>query len=801
MNISRFSVRPIAVVLIVSVSMVVVAFASAIYRDIALENQRIALAEVLQREADRLLVELDEVTIESAIHLNSDEQFRRALELQNPNALAHFLDNQFKQYLISAGILRLVQIYIYTPEFELFTQSSKGPLASGSALALCDNLVRQAGQRQGAERYQIYSGLCAHLNRPFYSAIVPVGGLKLKGYVQVVVDPLHNFSTIGERLGLPVKLVFNNGIAGYRSADWMPASHQGEVFESAYWLTDKNRLNVLGVFVQKSMAPLIEQTHSARNQLLLIAGAVTTLAVFMMLIFLDKMTIKPLRHFVNQAKRASTEHRPLQAPIDIQANGEINELVEVFNRMHSELATLHDRHEQIAFFDSLTKLPNRALFKDRLEQMILLSERRGDKLAVLLLDLDDFKEINETLGYQAGDEMLKKIGAHLNKTLRASSTLARMGYEGQAPYPRHSGGQDNTSTVARLNGDEFAILLPHVNDAADAASVAMRIAESLVQLEEAGGDVSVPLSATMGIAIYPDHGKDAKTLLGRADIALYAARNEQCDFVVYDVSHEQHSAQQLELKVELRHAIDNDDLTLYFQPKLDCRQQRISSVEALVRWHHPKYGDIDPAQFIKLSEHKGLIGPLTEWVIRHAIGQHKRWLDQGITVEVAINISSRVLYDLSLPNKIEQILSDNGLSPSAICIEISEEATMIDPRKVAEALSLLSSMGVRLAIDDFGTGFSSLGFLKNLPVDEIKIDRSFVTDMASSKDDASIVSATIDLAHNLGLEVVAEGVESGEVLAAVEALGCDFAQGYYLCKPLPAEQLAQWLASSEWQSS
>ncbi len=798
MNISRLSVRPVIVLLIVVLSMVVVTFASIIYRDIALENQRRALAEVVQREADRLLAELDEVTVESAIHLNSDEQFRQALKMGDYTAVERFLDNQFKQYLIAAGILRLVQIYVYSPEFELISQSSKGPLASDRTLALCDRLIDQAGQRQGSERLKIHSGLCAHLNRPFYSAIVPVGGFKLVGYLQVVVDPLHNFSTVEERLGLPVKLTFNNGTSGYRSAVWQSAQ-EGQLFETAYWLTDQDQFNVLGVFVQKNMESFLEQAGMARNQLLLMAALVTAIIAFITLIFLDRMTITPLRRFVDQARRATTSHQPLEAPADLQANREIGELVTLFNRMHSELATLHEQYEQIAFFDPLTRLPNRALFKDRLEQMILLSERRGDRLAVLLLDLDDFKEINESIGHQAGDELLKEIGERLNKTLRASSTLARMGYKRDRHHPQALEREEGFSTVARLGGDEFAVLLPHLNGAADAVSVAMRIVESLAQSVQTER-YDLPVSATMGVAIYPDHGKDAESLLGRADIALYTARAEQRDFVIYDATHEQQRAEQLELKVELRHAIENDQLALYFQPKLDCSSGAISSVEALVRWNHPKHGYIDPARFIRLSEHKGLIAPLTEWVIQRAIQQHQSWADQGITLEVSINISSRVLYDLSLPNKIEQMLKVRSLSASAICIEINEEATMIDPRKVMEALVLLNRMGIRLAIDDFGTGFSSLGFLKNLPVDEIKIDRSFVTDMVQSADDASIVRATIDLAHNLGLKVVAEGVESAEVLSTLKELGCDYAQGFYVGRPLPAGELSDWLASCEWRA-
>ena len=797
MHISRLSVRPFIALLIVILSMSVVAFASSIYRTIALENQHSMLTEVLQREADRLLLELDDVTVESAIHLNSDKQFRQALSAQDYSLVKRFLDSQFKQYLISAGILRLVQIYVYSPGFELLSQSSLGPFASDRTQALCDNLVHRASQRKGTDRFKIHSGLCAHLNRPFYSVIVPVGGFKQRGYIQVVVDPLHNFSTIEARLGLPIKLAFNNGTAGYRSAVWESTEAQPTLFEISYWLTDEDQRNILGVFVQKNMETFLEQTTLARNQLLLAAALTTFIAVFITFVFLDKATISPLRTFVDQAKKARLDHRPLRAPIDIEANSDITELVTMFNQMHSDLATLHDQYEQIAFFDPLTQLPNRRLFKDRLEQMVLLSERRGERLAILLIDLDNFKEINERFGHQTGDRWLQEIADRLNKTLRASSTLARMGHERHIHPLLKSAHDDDRSTVARLGGDEFAILLPHLSGSADAMSVAMRVNEALTQPKECDR-YDIPVSATMGIAIYPEHGNNGESLLNRAELALYAAKSEQSDFFVYDAGHEQHRIEQLELKVELRHAIENGALTLCFQPKLDLKHNRISSVEALVRWHHPRYGDIEPSQFIKLSEHKGLIAPLTEWVIEHAIQQHQVWAQMGVIMEIAINISSRVLYDISLPNKIEQMLTASGLSSSAICLEISEEATMIDPRKLMEALVLLNKMGIRLAIDDFGTGFSSLGLLKHLPLDEIKIDKSFVTEMAHNSDDASIVRATVELAHNLGLSAVAEGVESEEVLEMLHRLGCDFAQGFYVCDPLSPEQFVEWLEASAW---
>jgi EAL domain-containing protein (putative c-di-GMP-specific phosphodiesterase class I) len=306
----------------------------------------------------------------------------------------------------------------------------------------------------------------------------------------------------------------------------------------------------------------------------------------------------------------------------------------------------------------------------------------------------------------------------------------------------------------------------------------------------------IVVAGTLGIAMFPEHGENAESLLRRSDVALYVAKHIQNDFSVYDPAYDSHSVKQLALKAELRTAIEEDQLVLFYQPKLDLEKGCVTSVEALVRWQHPERGMIPPDQFIPLSEQRGLIGPLTEWVIREALRQYTEWQKLGLHLQIAVNLSSRVLYDLSLPNKIEKYLINYQLPPGALSLEITEEATMIDPERAMNILNRLDEMGVSLSIDDFGTGHSSLSYLKRLPVDEIKIDRSFVMEMEESDSDAKIVHATIDLSHNLGLKVVAEGVETVTALKMLKSLNCDYAQGYYLSRPVPAAELCDWLNKS-----
>ena len=793
MKISHFSLRTAIVLLMVALSVTLVLFATYIYQGISLQNQRSELRQTLELEAQRLLRQLDEVTTDVAVHLNSDETFRTAYEARDYPALTDILDNQFDQYVTTAGILDLVQVYVYTSDFELVAQSTRGPSASNVDSVLCRQQLALARQRQGVDRYKTVGSLCAYLHRPFYTAIVPIGGFKLKGYLQVVSDPLHNFSTLEQRMGSAVKLFFDNGELGYRSDDWKAADQGAPAYEASYWLTDRHGRKLLGVSLQKEMARYINQLSSARNTLLLAAALATAIIVLIALLLVERMTLRPLRSLADQARNSLKDRQLLAQPIEVAGRGELQVLAETFNEMKAELAELYQRYDELAHFDPLTRLPNRSLFKDRLEQMILLGERRGERFAVMLLDLDDFKEVNDSLSHDIGDALLKEVAERLSKILRASTTLARVGNEAE-PYFMLTNGDGSYSTVARLGGDEFAILLPHLNGVEDAIRVASRITQAL-QSPVVINSHSISVTASLGLALYPDHGKQGELLLRRADIALCVAKLEQRDIAIYDHHYEQQGAQHLELKAELRKAIETGGLSLHYQPKLDCRSGRIGAVEALVRWRHPVLGEVDPAQVIQLSEYKGFIGSLTEWSIDHALAQNRAWRELGVELQVAINISSRVLYDLSLPEKIEGALKRYELQPEAICIELREEATMVDQKQVLQTLVRLNGMGIRLSIDDFGSGFSSLSFLKTLPVDEIKIDRSFISEMVTSGDDANIVRAAADLAHNLGLEVVAEGVEDGQTLEMVKRIGCDFAQGYYVGGPLAADELLSWVKS------
>ena len=421
-----------------------------------------------------------------------------------------------------------------------------------------------------------------------------------------------------------------------------------------------------------------------------------------------------------------------------------------------------------ALHDSLTDLPNRTLFIDRLEQAMLAAEREEKLLTVLLMDLDHFKEINDTLGHHIGDLLLKKVGPKIHQNLRSIDTVARMG------------------------GDEFLILLPGSNEE-HSMEVARKILVSITEPFLVDGH-TLEVGASIGIAVYPTHADDANSLIRRADVAMYDAKHKKSGCNLYNPKDDQHNPGRLTMMTELRQAIEQNQLCLYYQPKINLKENKCVGVEALVRWNHPEKGQILPDAFIVDAEKSNTIKSLTQWVLTTAIEQSAQWNKEGFCIDLSVNISARDFQDPALLKLIEDKISNSSIEPACLTLELTESAVMTDTKKAFDSLSKLDKMGVKLAIDDFGTGYSSLDYLKRLPVDELKIDRSFVIDMATSKNDEAIVRSTIDLAHNLGLSVVAEGVEDQNSLDLLEKMGCDTMQGYFTCRPLPADEISEYLS-------
>jgi diguanylate cyclase (GGDEF)-like protein/PAS domain S-box-containing protein len=423
--------------------------------------------------------------------------------------------------------------------------------------------------------------------------------------------------------------------------------------------------------------------------------------------------------------------------------------------------------EHRALHDNLTGLPNRALLADRLSQSLRIAQRHGTVAGLLLIDLDRFKEINDTLGHHYGDQLLAQVGPRLAEGLR------------------------KMDTVARLGGDEFAVLLPTVRDVHGATEVAHKLQAALARPFQVEG-VQLDVEASIGVVISGAHGDDASVLMQRADIAMYVAKQRNLGVSTYDREIDSNTPERLALVGDLRRAVHDDELFLHFQPKIDLPSGRLCGAEALLRWQHPERGLIPPDDFIPLAENTGMIGPLTSHVLNLALAQIRVWADQGHPLQVAVNLSARNLLDERFDETVHAFLSRHGVAAELLKLEVTESALMTDPIRAAEVLRRLAAQGITLSIDDFGAGYTSIRQLKDLPISELKVDRSFVTELDSDSSNAVIVRSVIELGHNLGLSIVAEGVETVASLDRLSSYGCDVAQGYFISRPMSADAFEQW---------
>ena len=540
------------------------------------------------------------------------------------------------------------------------------------------------------------------------------------------------------------------------------AAVEGEQWRGQLSPLEQRHQYRLGVVLLRSFDAAIAPYRDL--QYLLLALTLIGVAVFAFLSVLVAQRISgPIRGLSEAAARLGSGD--YDTPISpIASTDEVGDLAAAFELMRQGIRTQTAKAERLAYWDELTGLPNSAQFKGRLESQVGLNA----PFALLMLDLDRFKHVNDVLGHDVGDELL--IGV----SQRLQDLCASRGAE-----------------LARLAGDEFALLVTHANEA-----TAVHIAQAILQDFKRPlhiHDHLVDVGAGIGIVIYPQHGRDVMQLLSRAELAMYAAKQRQSGSMVYDAALDAGSQQSLSLLSELRRAIEGNELRLYLQPKLDFKTGRVMAAEALVRWLHPTRGLVPPMQFIPFAEQTGFISELTRWVIAEAALAVRQAADAGITLKLSVNLSTRDLMGQDLPARIDALLAEQGVEPSSLCLEITESAIMDDPQRALATLEQLSAMGFKLSIDDFGTGYSSLAYLKRLPVDELKIDKSFVMAMERDLDDAKIVRSTIELAHNLGLTVVAEGVETAKAWQLLEKLGCDEGQGYFIGRPMPHADFLGWL--------
>jgi diguanylate cyclase (GGDEF)-like protein len=487
-------------------------------------------------------------------------------------------------------------------------------------------------------------------------------------------------------------------------------------------------------------------------------------------VFLARKVTTPLRSLVSATEKLAKGD--YATPMEhMGRKDEIGGLATAFDQMRVSIGAQQSEIRRLAYWDHLTGLPNRARFREAAREAIeragTPSKKSSDQLSIVVLDLDRFKHVNDALGYTFGDSVLQAVAKRLAVHEKGPNDL-----------------------LARLGGNEFALLLNHT-DSASAYIFAQRVASSFEE-PLTFADQSIDLSAGIGIACWPEHATDADTLLGLAEVAMYAAKSKTTGVQIYQSSLDSSSTQSLSLLTELRHAVEHNELRLYLQPKIELNLSAATAVEALVRWQHPTRGLVPPLEFIPFAEQTGFVRQLTLWIFNEAarVWPELQKVDQAC--QIAVNLSARDLMDPALPGNLQAILKTHNVPASGFCLEITESAIMDDPQRAEATLNRLNECGFKLSIDDFGTGYSSLAYLKRLPVDQLKIDKSFVMAMERVKGDAVIVRSTIDLAHNLSLTVVAEGVENAVVYNLLKKLGCDQAQGYLISKPMPAADYVAW---------
>lgn len=524
--------------------------------------------------------------------------------------------------------------------------------------------------------------------------------------------------------------------------DWPTSAHRSALFDGD--------AEVGHIEIETSLRPTLEITA-----LWALLGSLLALAAFFALRLL------PFRALSRALKELDESHQQLQSEVVAKEHA----------LQRAEETGIALRH--MALHDDLTGLPNRTLFQDRLEYGIKSARRAKQPLAVAILDLDRFKEVNDGLGHAAGDELLRQVGQRLGGAVRG------------------------TDTIARLGGDEFAVIIIGA-DSASAQLVAQKILLTLEAPFQINND-HFTIGASLGIALFPEHAEESMVLLQRADVAMYQSKNNMRGGVaLYDPSLDKDRHGRLQLINDLREALARDELYLDFQPKIDLQQRRVVGAEALARWRHPTKGLIPPDVFIPLAEHAALIAPLTLWVVNAALAQAARWRHQGLALHIAINLSAQTLQDTKLADDICRALRADAELAGNVTLEVTEGTLMVDPLTSSKMLADFRALGAKISVDDFGTGYSSLAYLKKLPLDELKIDLSFVKNMASDHDDMVIVRSIVDLGHNLGLRVVAEGVEDEAAYASLVAMDCNMAQGYFLAKPMNASNFDRWLKNSTW---
>lgn len=761
-----------------------------IHENYAFDNQRSSMMELSRIKSDDILKELSEYERKLGLNLQRDEKFRKAFKQRDQNQLFDSLHNEFYRYFVTTGLINLDKLVLFSKDFKIIAELSGPESLLTETETGCGGILEIASKRQGAERLKMLNEFCSYKFKPYHITLVPVGGLFLQGYIAVITNPVHNLKLLGDSLGMPVQLALADESIVYQSENWPENEKATDIILSDYVLQDSRSHDVLHIHLIDNVRPLFENIPNTRLLVMIIASLVILLSLAIVNYILRMVAINPLTELTGHLQNLRLGTSQLDKVINIKGTREISLLGESFNNMTRELSKLYNSLEEMAYTDDITALPNRNQFQKHITDVMASYQKSRTPFALLMMDLDRFKTINDTLGHHIGDELLSEVGKRLKNVLRSYDIVTRINEDDLI--------DGDNGLIARLGGDEFAALaiMKSTEDAyKNAAAIGNKILLAMEESFEVSGHTLVT-SLSIGIALYPMHGNEQNELMRKADVAMYHSKKTHAGYSFYEDGYDDYSTRYLALSRDLLKAVDSGQMELYYQPKIDIQNNTVMGAESLIRWNHPELGQVSPVEFIPIAEQSGQIRQITSWVVNSAIAQCAEWHQSGYDLKVAINLSAVNLQDHKIVDQIAAALKQYKLSPESVILEITESAIMSDPEYALEMLKEFRQMKINLSIDDFGTGHSSLSYIKSLPVNELKIDRSFVSEVCVDNNDEAIVHSVIVLAHHMNLSVVAEGVEDESVLTKLRELDCDIVQGYHYARPMPNIDFMDWLASN-----
>ena len=759
-----------------------------IYHDQSMQDIKSSTEDLVKYESITFAEKHTKLLSELGLNIQSDPSFKLAIKNRNISAIKRYLNEEFSEYYVTTQQLVVNKIYAYDKNYNLLADSDLGDNYN-SHDQFCSQLINAAKPRKGADRVRVLQSFCYHHEHAFNSVIVPVGTLVPIGYLQIISRPYNIFQQAENKLAMPLSIVTGTGQTSYKSETW---ENKENHLNASYTFFDIKHKPAVTITMQKDISELNASFHQSRTLIILTLSLVTLLVMIFIYLRLEKKLLSPLSHLENQLSILENDEKQLGKSVAVSGFPEINSLTSKFNDLSYKLSESYKLLETMAYRDQLTSLPNRSRLQEILEFHCNINRQNDTPFSLIVMDLNRFKAVNDAMGHQAGDVLLQEVSLRLEKVLRKSDFLEHRSESDRFVL--------NEELVSRLGGDEFAAVLPAVGDEKNIKVIIEKILDCFKDIF-AVDQHKFNISTSIGVVVCPDHGSDPKTLLQHADLAMYYAKENQQNYAFYDAKLDTQHLDTLRMDTALREAIKNDDFYLVYQPKINLKTNEMSSVEVLLRWQHEEKGFIPPDQFILVAEQTGLINDVTKWVFSAALKQKSEWEKNNFHCQMSINLSAKNLWDQSLVNFIKQELFKYNVLPQSICLELTETAVMSDPAFSIIVLTQLRSLGLKISIDDFGTGYSSLSYLKKLPVDEIKIDRSFIMDMDILENQVSatkIVNSIISLGQNMGLKVVAEGVETQSTYYILQNASCDLAQGFYMGKPMVSEDLIEWIVSSQW---